>query len=158
MASDIVLPSSSAELRERFLRDIRLAGADAGVETPTTPGTDWYFLGEACGQLALTGLYNLQNSEDAQSVLTATGDDLFQIRDALVLPEIPPSGATGAIVPNISGNTTIVDGTVFVIPNGLRGKIVGTYVNPTDGDELNVAMIDTGSASNLEGGDIVRFV
>ncbi len=157
---DIVLAGSSDELRDGFLRDIRLAAIDTGLTDtpPTTPGTDWFLLGESSGRLAFLCQQNVSASDQGRSVLTATGDDLIAIRDGAGLPEVPPSGSTGKIVPTISGATTIVDGSVFILPNGFRAKVVGTHVNPVQGDELDVASIDVGDAANLDAGEVVRFV
>lgn len=160
MAIDDNFPSGSAELREKFLRDLRLAAIETGIiaEPPTQPGTDWYLLAEADSRLALVGLAGLSSADQDRSVLTATGSALKDLRDAYGLPEVPAAGATGKIVPTIFGLTTILSGTQFVYPNGFRGEVVGVYVNPTQGDEIDVRAIDVGSGTNLPGGSVVRFV
>lgn len=158
--ADIVLPRNSAELREKFLRDLRLAAIDTGVtvEPPTQPGTDWYLLAEATSRQALIGLGNQALADRDRSVLTATGEALDNLRKELGLPEVAASGSTGKILPTILGTTTIVNGSEFVLPNGFRGRVVGTYENPIQGDELDVESIDVGSATNLGPGQMVRFV
>lgn len=157
---DIVLPKNSAELRDSFLRDIRLAAIDTGLvtEPPTQPGTDWYLLGESVSRQVMIGLANQAIADLDRSALTATGSSLDRIRLELGLPEVAAAGSTGKILPTILGTTTIVNGSEFVLPNGLRGKVVGTYVNPAQGDELDVAAIDVGSGTNLGAGQVVRFV
>lgn len=155
----IFVPKSSDELREQVLRDLRLAAIDTGItsEPPTGPGSDWYLLAEAMAQLAIVGLSNIAIADEDRSLLTATGEQLDEIRKAEGLPEVGATGASGKIRPTILGTTTIVDGTEFIYPNGLRGRVVGNWVNPVDGDEIDVEAIDTGKATNLAGGQQVRF-
>lgn len=163
MANDqrgaIFVPNNSDELREQFLRDIRLAAIDTGItdEPPTGPGSDWYILAEAHANLQINGLANIAIADEDRNLLTATGEALDDLRVAYGLPEVGASGASGKIRPTILGTTTIVTGTPFIYPNGLRGQVVGTWINPVDGDEIDAAAIDKGSASNLAGGQIVRF-
>lgn len=151
-------PKNSAEIRDQLLRDLRLGAIDAGIaDPPVQPGTDWFLLSTAVANICLIGFANVSIGLDAQNVLTATGDDLEQIRIALGLPEVPPSPSSGKIKIRVDGSVTVVDGTQFLLPNGKRGKTVGTVINPADGDELNVICIDTGTETNLPSGEIVRF-
>lgn len=154
-----VLPQTSAAIRDVLLRDLRLAALATGLtdEPPTQPGTDWYLLAESVSRTCFIGVVNQASADRDRSVLTATGKPLDNIRVELGLPEVPASGSTGKLVPTIQGTTTIVNGTQFVLSNGLRGRVVGTYENPIQGDELDVETIDTGSTTNLAGGTVVRF-
>ncbi len=161
MATAIVyVPSGEEELRQQFLRDIRLAAIDTGITTepPTTPGSDWYLLGTACSNLALLSIGNVQLAADDMNVLTSTGPALETLRIADGLPEVGASRASGKIVPEVLGPTTLVSGTQFVYPNGLRGRVVGNYVNIQNGAEVNVESVDAGSLTNLKAGAKVRFV
>lgn len=159
MADGKIAIPTPQELQDQFLRDIRLAAIDTGLaEPPTQPGTDWFLLATASANLGLISLANTSIAEDDANVLTATGKSLDRIRVAEGLPEVPASGSSGKIRPTILGATTILDGTQLLLPNGLRIKVVGTYINPADGDEINVAAIDTGAGTNLPGDAIVRFV
>lgn len=156
--ADLYQPANADELKGQFLRDIRLGAIDAGVEEPpTTPGTDWDMLATAVANLCLLGFANVNASEADANVLTATGQALDDIRKAEGLPEVGAEGASGKIVVSVSGTVTVTDGQAFTIPNGLRGHIVGTHVNPADQDELAAQMDDTGASSNLAAGEIVRF-
>lgn len=155
----IFVPSGADELRDQFLRDLRLAAIDSGVdEPPTQPGTDWFLLATASANLGLISLANVAISDSDKSVLKATGSTLDETREGDGLPVVAASGSTGKIVPEILGSTTIVNGTQLLLPNGLRVRVVGTYINPLDGDEINVAAIDTGIATNWAAGTVVRFV
>jgi hypothetical protein len=157
---DIVLPKNSAELRDAFLRDIRLAAIDTGIveEPPTQPGTDWFLLGEASSRLALQAMAGVLVSDRDRSIITATGSSLEQQRQAAGLPELPAAGSSGKLIPDILGSTTIVNGSGLVLPNGLRAQVVGTYVNPQPLDEIDIEAIDVGAATNLAAGEVVRFV
>jgi hypothetical protein len=73
------------------------------------------------------------------------------------LPEVPASASSGKLRPTILGSTTILNGQEFLFPNGLRGKVVGTYTNPPDGTEIDGVAIDTGEATNFPSGTEVRF-
>lgn len=156
--ADLFTPSNKDELKGQFLRDIRLAAIDAGMtDPPTTPGTDWDLLGEGVANLCLLGFANVNASEADANVLTATGQALDDIRKAEGLVEVPSAGATGMLTITVSGSTTLNSGLEFTIPNGLRGAVTQTYVNPADQSEVEVAMIDTGATTNVPAGEIVRF-
>ena len=157
----IYVPANAEEIRDDFLTDIRLEAIKQGVSNPPVlPGSDWHVLGTALANLALIQYSNIRISEDDANLLTATGQPLDNIREAYGLPEVPASPATGAIVVSVVGTlpVTIPDGTEFVLPNGLRGKVDGTFINVFDGGEVNVVTIDTGDDTNLGAGDIVQFV
>ncbi len=163
MASESVgiiqVPSGSAELRDQWLQDYRLAAIDTGVaEPPVEPGTDAYLIAEANAQLGLVGLANISISAKDINVLEATGEALDAIREADGIPITEPSGSTGKVIVTVAGPTTIGSGTVLKLPNGLRIQTVGTVINPADQQEIDVAAIDTGSLTNLKGGSAVQFV
>src|SRR5690348_8991340 len=91
-------PKNAAEIRDQMLRDLRLAAIDAGLdEPPVQPGTDWFLLSTAISNICLIGFANVSIGLDAQNILTATGDDLDQIRIGYGLPEVAPSPATGKV-------------------------------------------------------------
>jgi hypothetical protein len=155
--ADLFQPSA-AELRDRFLRDARLAAIDAGGdEPPTEPGSDWYILGTAVAGPMLLGFANINASEQAWDVLNAVSEDLDAIRVGYGLPEISPSGSRGKIRLTIAGPTTIPANTPLVLPSGLSARTTTTVTNPSDGQEIDVESVDTGSKTNLGAGKIVRF-
>ena len=149
-----------AELKSQFARDYRLAAIDAGVvdDISIAPGSDADLLGTAVSHIALVGITKTQIAAEAINVFTAVEDDLDDIRAQDGLPVVSAAGATGRIVPKIEGATTIVDGAQFIYPNGSRGAVVGNYIGPSDGTEINVAASNTGEKTNLAGGEKVRFV
>ncbi len=146
------------ELRDRLLRDLRLAALDTDVdEPPVQPGSDWFLLATALDTVMLQSFTNVAAAEQAYDVFAAQGDDLDNIRKAEGLPEILASGARGKIRITVLGATTIVNGTEGTYPNGLRWRTVGAVVNPADQSEIDVEAIDTGENTNLKAGEKVRF-
>lgn len=149
------------ELRDQYLRDIRLAAIEAGLdEPPVGPGTDYFLDATATANLSEVGLANIALASKDLSVLEggATGAALDKIREAYGLPEVSAAGSSGKIKLTITGSTTIPSGTVLKLPNGLRIETVGTALNPSDGAEIDVTAIDTGEATNWPGGTVVQFV
>ncbi len=158
-AGTITVPKNSQEIRDQFLRDITLAAQDTGVEDPPiTPGSDWFILAEGVSQTTMVGLANGAIGQEDTNVLTATGEPLDRIREGYGLPVVSAAGSSGKIKITVSGTTTIGSGTVLKLSNGLRFQTVGTYINPADGDEINVTAIDTGTATNAAAGAVIRFV
>lgn len=148
----------AGELRDRLLRDLRLAAIDNGVdEPPTQPGSDWHLLATALDTVLLSSFTNVNSAEQAHDVFSAIGPDLDAIREAEGLPEIPPSGSRGKIRITVLGATTIANGHEGTLPNGLRWRTVGTVVNPADQAEIDIEAIDVGEATNLKAGETVRF-
>lgn len=156
----IMVPRNAAELRDQYLRDIRLAAIDSGVTTvpPVTPGSDWWMQATAVANIALIGLANIAISDSDSSIFTASLPQLERLRVELGLPDVEKSGASGKVKITVAGATTITSGTQLLLPNGFRIAVVGTYINPTDQQEIDVAAVDIGSASNAPGGTEVRFV
>lgn len=153
------LTPTQIELENQFLRDIRLAAIDGGVSVvpPTTPGSEWWLLGKASANLAMQAVTNVRIADDAQNILTAEGEDLDDLRESEGLPELPDAGATGRVVPEILGATTIRDGQRLISEAGLQYRVVGDFPSPSNGSEIDVAAIDTGTATNLPGGAVLRF-
>jgi hypothetical protein len=155
----VSVPSGSAEIRDQWLQDVRLAAIDTGVaEPPIEPGTDWYLEAEANSQVALVGLANISISAKDANVLLATDDALDAIREGDGLPVVPPAGSTGKIKVTVAGPTTIGANTVLKLPNGLRIKTTLPVLNPADQAEVDVIAIDTGALTNAKGGTAVQFV
>ncbi len=153
------VPKDSAELRKQWLQDFALAAIDTGVEAPPVePGTDAYMQAEADSQVAFIGIQNIALAADDANVLTAVGTGLERHRKALGLPEVPKSGSSGKIVLTVLGSTTIANGSVLKLENGLRIQTVGTVVSPADQQEIDATAIDVGALTNAAGGAEVRFV
>lgn len=157
----VYVPETAAELRDDFLADLRLEARKASsVEPAVQPGTDDYRFATAVANAGMLQYANIAASRDAVTPLNATGDDLDHWREALGLPVVQPSPSTGKLVIAVDGggSVTIPDGQQFVLPNGLRGRVSGTWVGVADKAEIDVVTIDAGDAANLDAGQTVRFV
>ena len=157
----IVVPTGAAQIRDDFLADVRLAAIDAGVTNPpVTPGSDWFVLGTGLANINLVLYANISINADQQNELTATGDQLDQIRAALGLPVVSPSPSSGNLTLTTTGvAVTIPDGTQFVLPNGLLGKSDGPQLMPARTDpDLRVVTIGVGSKTVFPAGTKVKLV
>lgn len=159
MAADLYQPKNAEELVQRYLRDIRLAAiAESLPEPPTQVGTDNWLTGNGIAGLCLLAFANIQAAEADQNVLTALADALDLIRESFGLPEVTASPATGKLKVSILGTTTIVNGQRLLYPNGVVGQVIGTFVNPANGSEVDVAATVAGTKGNLKSGQKVRFI
>jgi len=154
-------PSTVAELRNRVLEDMRLQYERLGITDPDLgEGSDAYIRAEANAraEFALYSNNSLARRDSSES--TAQGQALDDMRAALGLPEIPPSGAAGTVVPVVQDAATVTffDGTEFRLDNGKAGKVNGTQSGIQNGDQVVVIMTDTGADTNAESGDRIRWV
>ncbi len=155
----LFVPQSPDEIRQDFLDDLVLEARKSEVVDPAVqPGTDNYVFATAVANVAWLQYGNIAQSADAVTPLNATGQNLTEWREALGLPVVEASPATGRIVVEISGTASIPADTQFFLPNGLRGKTTTTALGITTGAELDVITIDTGTKTNTPGGTTVRFV
>lgn len=153
------VPQNAEEIKRDIIDDLYLAARANGIDDPPTqPGTDWDILATALANALLIQYANIAIAEDSADPLSATGDDLDKIREADGLPEVEPSVSAGKVVLSVNGTATVPDGRELRWPNGKRGQVVGTFVGVTDGSEIDVVSIDTGTAMNLRAGEIVRFL
>lgn len=157
----IYVPSGVDEIRSDFLDDIELAAQSQGVANPPIqPGSDWYVLGTALGNLGMLEYANVTIGDRNSNVLTAVGEELDEIREGLGLPIVEASPASGRIIISIPGSSTVTisAGEQLLWPNNLRGQVARTAFAVSDGDEIDVVAIDTGSDTDVEPGAIVKFV
>lgn len=168
-------PSSAEEIRATYLEDFRLEarkqpGVDpALVDQASRPEGDEWITATAVANTALVIHANVRINDNDANLLTATGRALDEIREAEGLPVVPASPSTGSLEilftsPGVGSllGTNIVDGTEFVLPNGKKGKVVGTHVglkivaglNP----EVPVQTVDTGRDTRVAAGETVQWV
>jgi hypothetical protein len=151
------LPSTSEEIAQTFLDDIELEALAIGISNPPVqPGTDWYILSRAVGPMGLFMYSTIAQSEENSSVLTATGTALDNIRIAYGLPVVDPNGSRGQIVPVIDGTRSLA-GNETLTRNGLRYVVSGPQGPLIDGDPVDIEAVDTGEATNAEGGEEITF-
>lgn len=160
----IYVPASASEIRDDFLTDVRLEGrkhADEDeVDRITRPGTDWFILATAMGNLGILQYSNITKADTNANILTATGDSLDDFREALGLAEVNPTSATGRLVVSMSPSSAVANfnNHEFVLPNGKRGKVDGVHIGVVDQGEVPVITIDTGSDCNLAANNVVQFI
>jgi hypothetical protein len=156
--TDLLGPASFKEIREDILTDIVLEADKAGITEAVSPGTDNYVWATGMAGSLMLAHARIDGLKSAITPLNATGDDLLRWREALDLPEVTASPAAGKIVLTVTGTGSVQDGQVFTLPNGFRGNVVGTWLNVTDGDEVDAITIDKGEKANLGPGEVVRFL
>lgn len=157
--ANLYQPKNAEELSQRFLRDVRLASIQSGNDdVPVGYGSDFWLTAQGLAGIGLLGFSNISLSEADQNVLTAEGQALDTIRVSYGLQEVSASKSRGKIIVKISGATTITNGQTFVYPNGKSGRVIGTYVNPSDSSDVNVECTTTGSSGDLRAGETVRFI
>lgn len=157
----LYVPESAAVIRDDLLADFRLAARDAGVTEPSvSPGTDNWFFFTAVANAGMLQYANIATIRPSLTPLSSVGDDLERWRLALGLPVVSPSPSAGKLTVTVAPGATVTapDGLQWVLPNGLRGKVLGTQLGIADGDDIAVVAIDTGSATNAETGTKIRFV
>jgi uncharacterized phage protein gp47/JayE len=148
----------TATIRDGILRTIRNGLIQRGIANPNvTPGSDWYVLAQAvANQLAVTEA-NAVVKADEQMPDTAEDDALVRICDIYGLTRQPAAGSTGTVELSSSAATTITTGDQLVDGAGLTYEVVtgGIY---NDGDLVPIQAVSTGEATNLEEGEILRWV
>jgi uncharacterized phage protein gp47/JayE len=160
-AGKLYIPESAAVVRNDLLEDYRLAARSFGVtEVSVAPGSDNWFFFTAVANASMLQYANIGTIRPAITPLNATGQDLEDWREALGLPVVGASPASGKLTVGVApgARVTIPDNQQFIYPSGLRGRVVGTHQNIVDGDDVSVVAIDTGVGTNAEAGTKVRFV
>jgi len=158
-ANTVYVPESAAVIRDDMLTDIRLESIAQGVASPAVqPGTDNWIWCTAVANAGMLQYANVANAVDDSHPGTATGESLELWRKDLGLPEAKASASSGKLRLTVSGSATVPAGAEFVLPNGLRGAVVGTWPGVVDNDEIDVTTVDTGSQTQAGPNTIVRFV
>lgn len=155
-------PANVAELRKAYLDDLALQYERMGIPDPDLgEGSDAYMRAEA-GSRARFAIYsNISLARRDSSELTAKGEALDDIREALAIPEVKPEGAAGKIKATVRDGATVTyfEGTEFRLDkNNKVGAVSETQSGIQDGDPVDVIMIDTGADTNAEEGEKIRWV
>lgn len=157
--NELYVPESAAEIRDQMLRDMRLESRKySAVEPAVHPGSDDYLFFASVGNALYLQAGNAALSRSALNPEDAVGEDLENWRRALKLPVVEPAPSAGAITVETTGSASLADGTEFVLPNGLRGKVSGNHVGIASGQDVAVVTIDTGEDTRFPAGTVVRFV
>lgn len=155
----IIVPKPS-EVRAQWLRDLEFGLVQNGSPNPQIlPGSETYIRGTALDNFAQAIYFNVQIASDNSSELTATGTALDNLLEAAGLDPIEPSPAAGKIVVELFGATpsvTFTSGLELKAANGKYYKVFGTQTAANNGT-LNIIAKDTGAATNLAAGSVLRW-
>lgn len=145
-------------IRDDILRTIRAGLINAGVASPNvTPGSDYYIIATALANECAVVEANSAIAVDELLVDTATGENLDRLLSTYGLSRRLAGGSVGTCTLESSSVTTVTSGTYLVDPSGLRYQVTvgGVYSN---GDDIPIAAVDTGFATNLEADTTLRWV
>lgn len=158
MSTDNLLVKNAKEFRDDFLRTLRNGLIRAGVTNPNvSPGSDYYILGSALGnELEVLSANHISSNNDVMPD-TAVGDGLDRWLDTY---NISRRNAVGSILyVTFAGTATslVSLGTELLDGNGLKYAVAvgGSY---QDGDYIEVNALSTGTSTNLEPGDTLKWV
>jgi len=146
------------QIRTDYLRTYREALIRRGVSDPdVSPGTEIYIHATALAQELSALGYNLQIL--AADVLpdTAQGDGIVRHAALSGLSLRPAGGSTGPIVfDSTISPVAVALGAQLTDTSGLKYKVTvgGSY---SDGYDIPIAAVDTGSATNLAEGSVLRW-
>ena len=144
-------------IRDDMLRTLRNMLINRGVPSPNvTPGSDYYGMAQAFGNEAAIAMANCQIMADQLMADTAVGSQLDRVAAVVGLARRKASTSIGVAINSSSATTVIVTGTQMLDATGLRYQVTtgGTYSN---GDLVPVASVDTGAATNLAAGALLRW-
>lgn len=149
---------TNAEIRDDILRVLKNGLIARGVATPNVlPGSEEFAKAQAIAN-EIEPLYaNLQIVADELMPDTATGDGLARWLSVYQDGYRSAQGSHGQIVFDTTQTTTVTAGTELIDGIGQRFSvdISGTYA---DGDLINVSAVSTGSTTNHDEGDALRWV
>lgn len=150
------ITKTQSEIRDDLLRTWKNGAARQNVFLNVGPGTDPYIRAEGIALMASVILNNVEAAEEAKMPDTAIGADLDRLLDQYGLTRRAAAGSTGRVTITCSAATLVPIGSELSSPEGIIFRVTtgGTY---SDGDTIPVASVDTGAASNLEEGTILRW-
>lgn len=149
---------TAEEIAEDFRRTLENGLRAIGVSNPNvSPGSDFYIESLAIGNELAVAMANIQVKADAMMPDTATEADLDRYGTMLGLTRRSATGATGLVILSSSASVTVPTGAQLTDSNNLRFQVVtgGTFAN---GATIQVEGVDTGSATNHDAGDVLRWV
>jgi hypothetical protein len=154
----IYVPTTSDQIAQDFLEDLELEARAIGIENPPTQvKSDWWLLSRAIGKLGLTAFTFIQDRDSARSALTAEGEDLVAIRNALQIPDIPPQKSRGKLTVSVSGVASIASGTRLTRTGGIQYEVDGTFAGVTDGTDIDIVAVSAGKAGDAPAGTALAF-
>lgn len=150
----------AVEIRSDILRTIRNGMIEADIpaeEAQVGPNTDFYIYATALSNELAVVNASVVVKADQQMPDTATGTDLGRIAAFLKREKQPAAGSVGNVLLTASATCPIETGRELTDVAGLRYEVVigGDY---EDGQSVPIRAIDVGGATNLEEGDVLRWV
>lgn len=148
------------QIRDDYIRTIKEGLINLGIPNPNvSEGTLDYMRGTALGEFGGLLYQMIQIKADAQMPDSAQGEDLLRIGKLYGLNLRGAGGSSGPIVldATIAVPIAIPTGAQLVDPAGLSYKVSigGSY---SDGDDITIEAIDTGSNTNLAEGVTLKWV
>ena len=148
------------QIRDDYLRTYSNALIVRGVAAPnTSKGTEIWVRASALAQQIYMASANVPVVANAQMGDTAQGDDLVRCAATvgLALRAAGPSAGSMVLASTVPVAIGIVSGSQLLDPAGLRYEVSvsGQYSN---GAPIPISAIDTGTATNLAAGVLLRWV
>lgn len=151
---------TAEEIRDDYLRTIKEGLINLGISNPNvSEGTLDYVRGTALGEFGALLYQNISLKADAQMPDTAQGEDLVRLANIYNLSLRAAGPSSGSILLDATVTTDIVipTGSQLIDDKGLSYEVSvgGSY---SDGEEIPIRAIDTGSGTNLAPESILRWV
>jgi uncharacterized phage protein gp47/JayE len=149
-----------AEIRDGMLSDYANMLRTRGIANPNvSEGTAEYCDATATAQGIYAASLAIPELANAQMADSAQGDDLIRFAAIykLALRAAGPSAGPLVLSSTVSGSIAIPGGAGLIDPNGLAYVVVtgGSYAS---GANIPIASTDTGAATNLIAGTVLRWV
>lgn len=151
---------SVEEIRDDYLRTYRNGLIKRGIADPNvSEGTEAYTKATALAQQVYVASANVPLAANAQMADSALGDDLSRVAAIYKLALRPPGPSAGPLVlaASVTSSIAIPGGAGLIDPSGLAYTVVtgGSYAA---GQSIPIASTDTGAATNLTAGTVLRWV
>jgi uncharacterized phage protein gp47/JayE len=150
---------SLEEIRADYLRTYRNGLIKRGIPDPNvSEGTEVYNKATALAQQIYVASANVPAAANAQMPDSADAEDLERIARIYKLGLRPAGPSAGPLVlsASVTSAVAIPGGATLIDPNGLAYTVTvgGPY---TSGQNIPIASVDTGDATNLEAGTVLRW-
>jgi hypothetical protein len=151
---------SVEEIRDDYLRTYRNGLIKRGIADPNvSEGTEAFTKATALAQQVYVASANVPLAANAQMADSALGDDLTRVAAIYKLALRPAGPSAGPLVlaASVTSSIAIPGGAGLIDPSGLAYTVVtgGSYAA---GQSIPIASTDTGAATNLDAGTVLRWV
>lgn len=151
---------TQAQIRDDYLRTYRNSLIKRGIPDPNvSEGTEIHNRGTALAQQIYVASANVPVAADAQMPDSSQGDDLIRVAGIYKLALRPAGPSAGPLVlsATISDPIAIPGGAQLIDSAGLSYEVTdgGSFASGVD---IPINSIDTGQATNLPAGSVLRWV